>query len=401
MSPSVGLQFGFAGPFLLSSDDDLDLVLEDLGVTERVHLTGMSSSSKGRITGRFARQVQFCRPGAGDHTNQSLVRVMFHVVNMFPYYGSPLHVRYPDGSTMNWLGRASCEFGGWVVRLDELPPERPARHARLEASGGHGVTNIGCLARADGATFSPDDADEALKFLYWFLGFVNGALASIVLVRGLDAEGQVIWENWTPTKVRPFASQTSWLPEQHVNDALGIVERCYSFWCDPKKRHWFTLAVSLYSGCTRNYDGTEMQLAKCCIVLEMLTSVVLREERGIYSQTALNNLGGAADRLRRLLAECGIPASIPPKFAELAAEYPGMDGPGAVVDMRNCLVHLKESNRLELLARNANARFQAWYLSLWYVEMVLLNLFDYTGLYQNRLDLRRWAGTYEKVPWAT
>jgi hypothetical protein len=44
--------------------------------------------------------------------------------------------------------------------------------------------------------------------------------------------------------------------------------------------------------------------------------------------------------------------------------------------------------------------FEAWNLSMWYTELVLLWLFDFDGRYRNRLNLE--AGPYETepVPWA-
>jgi len=47
-------------------------------------------------------------------------------------------------------------------------------------------------------------------------------------------------------------------------------------------------------------------------------------------------------------------------------------------------------------------RFEAYLLSLWYLELVLLWLFDYRGKYSNRLGWKGWnAESVECVPWAS
>ena len=43
---------------------------------------------------------------------------------------------------------------------------------------------------------------------------------------------------------------------------------------------------------------------------------------------------------------------------------------------------------------------QARELGLWYIELLLLELFEYSGLYSNRLT-RKWTGDVETVPWAS
>jgi hypothetical protein len=93
------------------------------------------------------------------------------------------------------------------------------------------------------------------------------------------------------------------------------------------------------------------------------------------------------------LRECGIPVAIPPKLAELAREAATRgweDGPRAVVETRNLLVHASANDHLPW--------HEAWMLARWYVELVLLRMLNFTGEYLNRTRALV-VGDVERVPW--
>ncbi len=65
----------------------------------------------------------------------------------------------------------------------------------------------------------------------------------------------------------------------------------------------------------------------------------------------------------------------------------------ALTDLRNGLVHPDKKNEPP-----EGAYYDAWRLSLWYIDMILLRLCGHCGDYGNRFK-RRWVGQVEKVPW--
>ena len=87
---------------------------------------------------------------------------------------------------------------------------------------------------------------------------------------------------------------------------------------------------------------------------------------------------------------------IPTPFKEDLGKKGFEHGPHALVDLRNGLVHQKMKNGI----LSSEAQRQARELGLWYVELLLLELFGYSGLYSNRLT-RKWTGDVETVPWAS
>jgi len=119
----------------------------------------------------------------------------------------------------------------------------------------------------------------------------------------------------------------------------------------------------------------------------------------MVSARAFERGGGlrAADKLCLLVTSLDLPLDIPPYLSALHAKRgeKWQDAMHAITDVRNTIVHPRE--RLEL---PDCSYFEAWNLSLWYLEMVLLRLCGHKGNYGNRLAMCRFVGTVESVPWA-
>ena len=82
------------------------------------------------------------------------------------------------------------------------------------------------------------------------------------------------------------------------------------------------------------------------------------------------------------LKKLGINAAIPATCGALQQAFPGKDGPTAVTELRNDLVHAKK-NRPSIPIW---AHFEARTLSLWYVEMILLKHLGFSGRYYDRIQ---------------
>ena len=68
------------------------------------------------------------------------------------------------------------------------------------------------------------------------------------------------------------------------------------------------------------------------------------------------------------------------------------DGAHAVTAKRNSLVHPKTKH-----AKAVNdSMYDAWLLSLWYLEVCFLKYFNYDGVYSNRLTAK-WFGETDEL----
>jgi hypothetical protein len=81
--------------------------------------------------------------------------------------------------------------------------------------------------------------------------------------------------------------------------------------------------------------------------------------------------------------------------------------PKAITYLRNGIIHPSRKYTKRLRDTEDKIKLQALSLGIWYVEMILLRLFDYKGHYANRLwrfrnnSFRDGGGFLQQVPWGT
>ena len=102
-----------------------------------------------------------------------------------------------------------------------------------------------------------------------------------------------------------------------------------------------------------------------------------------------------AANLRLLLDWADIPIALPDNLSALRAElHDYEDAPGVLARIRNRIIH--SDNRDDL---HRDAVHEAWTLSLWYLELLILRLFSYAGPYTSRIESHYSPGEYPLVPW--
>ncbi|WP_041233024.1 hypothetical protein [Cylindrospermum stagnale] len=78
-----------------------------------------------------------------------------------------------------------------------------------------------------------------------------------------------------------------------------------------------------------------------------------------------------------------------------------LDGVQALTEIRNAIVHSNPKKRQKVLNRAFEEQREAYELGLWYLELILLNLFEYKGEYWNRIAKKqRYEDYIENVPWS-
>jgi hypothetical protein len=156
--------------------------------------------------------------------------------------------------------------------------------------------------------------------------------------------------------------------------------------------HWFVSA-------NRGDGGVDGGIALAQTALERLAWTFLVRDRQALTKREFNDLR-AHDRLRRLLHEQGIPATIPTAcdaLASLPRSSAQWDGPAAVTRIRNNIVHPEQQGAAEY--RSLPARVAAYRLALQYIELSLLHISNYQGSFSDRMR-HRYGGDVDVVPWA-
>jgi hypothetical protein len=321
--------------------------------------------------------------------------VLFILPNFEDIKGAP--IRYPNNSVR--AARTTLCGGGWRVTVDEAQDLERAKNS-LQSSSGFAVTHLGRLEHEDGTTFTATEARKALDAFGCYVSFCCGRWAGPCLPHGFDASGQQIWETWDVYRTSAYHQRISWMDPRHTehfeHPFAGFMKR----WQDDAWSEVIQAATHWFVEANAQAGSVEGSIVLTQTAFEALASVVLVETQGWLSSEGYEKLP-AFDRIRLLLAWCGIPTAIPaglPELSKLAKSNGWPDTSTAMTLIRNTITHPTRKNRERFGMHPSEARSEAWALGLWNLELCLLRLFDYDGTYGSRL-INRWLGVVTSVPW--
>ena len=282
-------------------------------------------------------------------------------------------------------GAARLQAGPWIVGVTAVPNLDEVRKT-LKADGGCAVTHTGVITRSDGGTFCVKDVRVLLSGLRAFLSFARGASCGIANVEGRDRSGEQSWVRWGSQHVKAWDNRQSWLTRVDGGDVLTKVFP--GFWKrfseDATWRESIRRSIDWYLN--SNESAMHVGIILTQAALERLSFQILerpkkrKEPPGKFIREAMG----------RLNLEAQIPPHCP-ELEELRRVNNWDNGPHALVEIRDDLVHPENRHGWISLSTNYEARN----LGQWYIELMLLKLFDYQGSYRNRLTQE-----LETVPWA-
>lgn len=247
--------------------------------------------------------------------------------------------------------------------------------------------------------FDGADIGRLHRRLFILLSFLANREVGVGPVCGCRERDEVAWVKWGAPRLRPRAASFRWCPPQNLDKALPVLaEGLTTLAGDP--------AMEKIVGRTVNHllvaCGEELIDARIPVLtagLDLLAWGQLR--RNGWSMRKLKDLS-AAESTRHLIEWAGIPTAIPESLDDFPVDPEGSepaDGPRAISVVRNRLVH--PPRRLDDPEWPEDAQLRAaWQLGTWYLELALLRVLGYEGEYQTRLELDRYVGHLEPVPWA-
>lgn len=328
-------------------------------------------------------------------------QVIFHLPNFHGYMGES--IRDAD-MTRAWKGRLVLDHGSWRICLDAVSSADQLREA-LKADGGFAITNVGSIQlKGDAQRFTLTDAVGILDALYYYFSFARGIWCGPLLPIAFDA-GIKKWSRWEPPpRIGGWRERRSWFPKldlrvvQPLSDAFSGFMRLWhdDLWHDP-----INSAIHWYIEANTDAGGVEGGIVLVQTALELLSWVYLVEDTTskVMSANKFNEVS-AEERIASLLQSLSIPTELPEELLALtsaATVLQAKDGVGALVSLRNAIVHPKKSKRLKVSQVGIPARIEALTVGLWYLELALLRLIGYNGLYWSRL--RSGSDVRDTVPW--
>lgn len=288
--------------------------------------------------------------------------------------------------------------GGWKVLISPRSQGQLGEIAAAE-SAFHRVTHTAVLTRDGGSEFSAQEAHNALEDLSSFLSFCRGRDIAPAFVKGFDVHGRLSMQEWGTRFVDAYSDRTTWMENLNAQELVNAFPGFMRLISNQEWRDALASAVYWYSRTNGAAAGVDGSLVLAQAAFEGLAWEVVVRDKELISSDGFGRLP-AADQLRLMLRQCGIPLDIPSGLKELISAAKGFNwenGAQALVETRNSIVHAGKKRGM----KRANMPvYDAWRLAQWYLELVLLKLFDFNGRYCNRTLERRYPGQVESVPWA-
>jgi hypothetical protein len=309
------------------------------------------------------------------------------------HISGPLKIRFPFSVPVKGGGhqpQVSFELPGWKLRLaptiDE--PSEGDFSAVVEATR----TN---------RRPTQSDIDLLSRRLFHLLGLMANREIGIGPICGLDRADRVVWVDWRPPRVR-FGKVGGWCPLDHSVEVLPLLaEKLSGIADDPALETIVDRAINQLQAA----DGSEVLDVRIPIAgsaVELLSWAVLQREEGLSPDDVEDMPTG--EQARRALEWAGIPVGMPKHFTALEKRrnrigQPGWKAPEVAFNVRNKLIHPPKRVQ-DPEWPTGDELYEAWLLITWYLELLLLRVIGYDGLYWPRLDLPRFVSDVELVPWA-
>ena len=260
----------------------------------------------------------------------------------------------------------------------------------LKETDGYGVTHTGVIEYRDGVALSVEEAEGVLRGLRAFLSFARGAGCGLTLVKATRSDGGQTFFEWGSAHTDPWSrGDDTWLPTI-VDGGENLSQAFFGFWSlcnDPNWKDVLFRTIDLY---------VNSKTAPFHVGIILIQAAL---ESLCYKIIGAKKEDSTGQFLSKSIQKIGLCTSIPSSCKHLDMFFRncsrvGDDGPKAITEIRNDLVHAKQTYQV-----NAEVQMDALRLGHWYIETILLKQFGYHGRYRNRLAITG-ESPFELVPWA-
>lgn len=315
-------------------------------------------------------------------SRSKMARVIFHLPNMPSFLLLQQEKLY-------------LQAGEWQIVINPVDNIQE-QVKQLKKSGGYTITYIGEIKQSDNKLFNIGEVNELLTCLYYFFSFIMGSWVAPLLPIGYDDHDSIVWEQWGVRTTDSFNPNIeSWLDWHHHDSISALLPGFWHKWNIEVWQKAIASSIYWYVQSNTKKSGIDGSIILTQTAFEILSWTTYVRPQGGLSPNSFEKLP-AEDKLRMLLVPTGIELEVPAELTELKKLVTKSNGDGAqaFVKLRNSIVHPGD----EISA--GNVVFEAWLLGLRYLELILLHLFDYEGVYAYRLKKgSRWPEDVENVPW--
>ena len=327
----------------------------------------------------------------GDESTK-VSNLVFHIFNYLDIIGIKRSSIVRE-SRNHYIEHVNLSNDSWDIEIQSLPDTRENIN-KLKIEGGYHITHIGRIKKKDNTHFNGKKAQEIINTLGSFLSFSRGEICEPVCSVGFDSSGDPIWESWSS----PRATRHHHLSWFDTHQSTQLVSLFAGFWERWDNEDWKSALreVIYWYLISNSSQSIDSGIILTQAAIERLSFEFAVNDKRLLTAKGFKDLW-ASDKFRLYFSSMSIPLNIQdetPNIKSLAEEFKWLDAPQALTEIRNSLVHPDHRRRGQF----NNAIYEAWKLGLWYLELGILAICNYTGTYSNRLK-QRWRGEVENVPW--
>lgn len=296
-----------------------------------------------------------------------------------------------NGKTVSLLKLGGDKYSVDIQALDAT--ETNVRN--IIDTGAPAITHVGILRKTDGTLLSLEESTIILGMLGWMLSFAMGSRCLPVCSVGFSSSGDRCCM-FCSSPDMPNKVPSGWFDKRHGTQLAaffsGFSLKWENFgWREALREtfHWYLIGSD-------PSDGVEPGIILSQTAIERLCFEYFVNFRKTNSRKEIDKLS-ADKRCRKIFSELNIPLELKHlalNFTQLAISTEMTDVPKFLADVRNDIIHPTRDNREKYMS----GLFDAWKLSMAYLELTILAICEYRGTYGNRMK-KQFIGEVEDVPW--
>lgn len=299
-----------------------------------------------------------------------------------------------ENGRIKWIGSTYIKHEDWIIGIKGRE-NTEAIQKELSHNEGFNITHDIEIHKVNKKAFTVNQLIDLKSVFEKFISFADGNSVSIHNLIGYGKDGVNKYSPWSVTMCDSWQGRMSWF-DVHNSQTLGeAFSGFYSVFKDPEMSEAIRKALYWYLRSNRSSSGIDGGIILSHSALERISNGVI-EKYGISFPPNLQLT--AAVKIRFAANYLGIPIILKKEnglIYKLKQRKVWTDMPDALNKYRNDLVHPKQ----KLSMHRSELVVPIWSLAQWLIEMFILKLSSFNGVYSNRLNTSRWKGAVEYVPW--
>lgn len=353
------------------------------------YITGMHDEVRKGINKITISGIDADAPIFGNVT-EKVEKITFLLPNFLVYNSGIL--RSEENNRNSPMGKLTLETDDFLITIDQSANHKNEIQ-ELKRTGGYHCLHIGEIIHKN-KLINLNETNEVLAALTSFLSFVNGRRTAPLFLEGFK-NGENVFTVFQIPKIDTYKSGFSWLPRAISGELNNPWNVFYNLWRkNEDTEDVLSTVVHWYIEANRNSGFYQSELIMATTALELIFNWWMISVKEKFQEEEVGRLEG---KIRELLKEINHETAVPETFENLQkytleVVVNPKDGPKAISEIRNKLVHAKKKHRKAQREIPVRARYEALKLSLSYIEVALLSILEYRYKYRNRASSTKWRG---------